>query len=95
MSDSPHTPNEFNLQRRRILMGMGVAGAALAERGQIARIHIKEEMSSTEGFGKPAEAAIGERDPPLVPQARRMLDLNPAHDLEGVPLIAPGLTQTQ
>ncbi len=30
MSDSPHTPNEFNLQRRRILMGMGVAGAALA-----------------------------------------------------------------
>ena len=30
MSDSQHTPNEFNLQRRRILMGMGVAGAALA-----------------------------------------------------------------
>ena len=30
MSDSEHTPNEFNLQRRRILMGMGVAGAALA-----------------------------------------------------------------
>ena len=30
MSDSPHIPNEFNLQRRRILMGMGVAGAALA-----------------------------------------------------------------
>ncbi|MCF6763861.1 iron uptake transporter deferrochelatase/peroxidase subunit [Pseudomonas fragi] len=30
MSDSAHTPNEFNLQRRRILMGMGVAGAALA-----------------------------------------------------------------
>ena len=30
MSDSEHTPNEFNLQRRRILMSMGVAGAALA-----------------------------------------------------------------
>ena len=30
MSDSEHTPTTFNLQRRRILMGMGVAGAALA-----------------------------------------------------------------
>ncbi|KAB0492261.1 iron uptake transporter deferrochelatase/peroxidase subunit [Pseudomonas psychrophila] len=30
MSDSEHTPTPFNLQRRRILMGMGVAGAALA-----------------------------------------------------------------
>lgn len=30
MSDSEHTSNSFNQQRRRILMGMGVAGAALA-----------------------------------------------------------------
>lgn len=30
MSDSEHNPDSFNLQRRRILMGMGVAGAALA-----------------------------------------------------------------
>ena len=30
MSDSEHCPNDFNLQRRRLLMGMGVAGAALA-----------------------------------------------------------------
>ena len=30
MSDSDNTPNEINLQRRRVLLGMGVAGAALA-----------------------------------------------------------------
>ena len=30
MSDSEQNPDSFNLQRRRILMGMGVAGAALA-----------------------------------------------------------------
>ena len=30
MSDSEHTSNSFNQQRRRILIGMGVAGAALA-----------------------------------------------------------------
>ena len=30
MSDSDNTQNEINLQRRRVLLGMGVAGAALA-----------------------------------------------------------------
>jgi deferrochelatase/peroxidase EfeB len=30
MSDSDKTQNEINLQRRRVLLGMGVAGAALA-----------------------------------------------------------------
>ncbi|MEB0206849.1 iron uptake transporter deferrochelatase/peroxidase subunit [Pseudomonas sp. CCC3.1] len=30
MSDSDNSPSEFNLQRRRVLLGMGVAGAALA-----------------------------------------------------------------
>ena len=30
MSDSDNTRNEINLQRRRVLLGMGVAGAALA-----------------------------------------------------------------
>ncbi|TWR84351.1 deferrochelatase/peroxidase EfeB [Pseudomonas saxonica] len=30
MSDSHHNPDDFNLQRRRVLLGMGVAGAALA-----------------------------------------------------------------
>lgn len=30
MSDSGNTQNEINLQRRRVLLGMGVAGAALA-----------------------------------------------------------------